>query len=135
MAAWGVGRAGRAVGRRRCQGASLGFGGAAGGRAVASVSGVPRRGASGHGTRGERGRDKNPGFPLLCYACGGEKKRNSAVQNGTVWFFFFFFFFLKRMKRRRFIKCGAINAPTFTSVPQLFLFLSIASLPISVSSA
>ena len=50
MAAWGVGRAGRAVGRRRCQGASLGFGGAAGGRPVASVSGVPRRGASGHGT-------------------------------------------------------------------------------------
>ncbi|KAL3565469.1 hypothetical protein D5086_033515 [Populus alba] len=47
---WGARRAGRSVGRRRCQGASLGFGGAAGGRPVASISGVPRRGASGHGT-------------------------------------------------------------------------------------
>ena len=39
--------------------------------------------------REERGGDKNPGFPLLCYACGGKKKRNSAVQNDTVWSPFF----------------------------------------------
>ena len=61
--------------------------------------GVERRAMA----REERGGDKNPGFPLLCYACGGKKKRNSVVQNGTVWsLFFFLFFFKKRMKRRRF---------------------------------
>ncbi|KAJ6857874.1 hypothetical protein NC652_040402 [Populus alba x Populus x berolinensis] len=44
------GEQGVLVGRRRCQGASLGFGGAAGGRPAASASGVPKCGASGHGT-------------------------------------------------------------------------------------
>ena len=100
--------------------------------------GVERRAMA----REERGGDKNPGFPLLCYACGGEEeeKQCRSKRHRLVLFFFFFFFKTHETasfwrKRAVSFKFGARNAPTFTSVPQLFLFLSIASLPISVLSA
>ena len=47
--------------------------------------------------REERGGDKNPGFPLLCYACGGEEEeqqcRSKRHRLVSILFFSFFFFF------------------------------------------
>ena len=74
MAAWGVGRAGRAVSRRRCQG---GFPSVLVARRVVGhwlrlrwSQGVERRVMA----REETGGNKNPGFLLPCYACAGKKK-------------------------------------------------------------
>ena len=43
--------------------------------------------------REERGGDKNPGFPLLCYACGGEEeeKQCRSKRHRLVSILFFFF--------------------------------------------
>ena len=80
-------------------------------------------------------------FPPMLHVREGRRKGNSVIQNGTVWSFsfFFFFFFLKMYETTSFwrkravsFKYGARNAPMFRSAPQLFLFISIASLPMSV---
>jgi hypothetical protein len=68
---------------------------------------------------------------------GGRRKRNSVVQNDTVLVFFFF-----NMKRRRFgqnapfhlNKTRRQNASNFKSALNYLLFISIASLSISVSA-
>ena len=67
---------------------------------------------------------------------GGRRKGNSAVQNGTFWFFFFLLKMYETtsfwVKRAVSFKCGARNAPKIKPALQLFLFIPIASLPISV---
>jgi hypothetical protein len=86
----------------------------------------------------EREAKKKQNFSFFpCCTFRGRKKRNSVVQNDTVLVFFFF-----NMKRRRFgqnapfhlNKTRCQNASNFKSALNYLLFISIASLSISVSA-